>query len=326
MTSSEHNLPRILLITSTGFTPDRVDEIRDAVPDADYVTAPDALAAMEAAIPGANALIGCPRWAFSGELLRRAGESLKWVHVGGAGCDEFLIPEFVASDIVLTNGRIIQGPEVADHALALLLALTRNLHLVLRGKSEGPMPRPLELRGKTAVVVGLGGIGMLVAERAAAFGMRVIGVNPDYVPMLSLFERVVPPERLLAVLPEADAVIVAAPHTPASRHMLGRAAFEAMKDSAYFIAVSRGQLVDTEALTRALSEGAIAAAGLDVTEPEPLAQDHPLRAMENVVITPHIAGLSEHNRGRSFELIVANVERFVQGLPLYNVVDKALGY
>ncbi len=188
------------------------------------------------------------------------------------------------------------------------------------------MPRPLELRGKRLVTVGTGGIGMLVAERAVAFGMKVVGVNPDYVPMLSSFERVVPPEQLLEVLPEADVVVVAAPHTPASRRMFGRAQFEAMKPTAYFIAVSRGQLFDTEALTEALQSGQIAGAGIDVTDPEPLAEDHPLRQMRNVVITPHIAGLSEHNRERSFALIRANLERFVGGLPLYNVVDKALGY
>jgi phosphoglycerate dehydrogenase-like enzyme len=326
MIKSDTASPRVLLITSTGFTPDRVDELRKKIPGADFVTAPDNLDAINDAVAGVNGLVGCPRWAFSADLLRRAGNGLGWVHVGGAGCEEFLIPEFVASDIILTNGRIIQGPEVADHAMALLLSVTRNLHLIIAGKTAQPMPRPLELRGKTMLVVGLGGIGMLVAERAAAFGMRVIGINPDYVPMLSMIERVLPPERMHEVLPEADVVAVVAPNTPATRGMFGHAEFAAMKPSAYFIAVSRGKLIDTNALTNAMNNSAITAAGLDVTDPEPLPDDHPLRHMDNVVITPHIAGLSEHNRQRSFDLIQDNLERFTNGLPLYNIVDKELGY
>jgi phosphoglycerate dehydrogenase-like enzyme len=326
LTSHTGDAPKILLVTSTNFTPELTAKLEKAAGDAEIVTVADDLEAIRAAVPGANALVFCPRWAFDDELLRQAGNSLRWVHVGGAGCEGFFLPNFVASDITFTNGRIIQGPEVADHALALLLSITRNLHLILRNQTEAPMPRPQELRGKTAVVVGLGGIGMLIAERAAAFGMRVIGVNPDYAPMLSIIDQVVPPERLNEILPQADVVFVAAPHTPATENMFGKSAFLAMKSSAILIAVSRGKLINFNALTEALENSEFAAAGLDVTDPEPLPNGHPLRMMNNVVITPHIAGLSEYNRDRSFELACANVDRFVQGLPLYNVVDKKLGY
>lgn len=305
---------------------EQVDEIKADIPAAGIVTAEDSADAIYDTVPGMNAMINCPRQIFSAEVLDRAGDSLRWIHVGGAGCAEFFIPRLVESNIVLTNGKIIQGPEAADHAMALLLSMTRNLHLVLRGKTGQSMPRPVELHGKTAVVIGLGGVGMLVAERARACGAKVIGVAADYAPMLSLFEKVYPPDRLREALAQGDVVVMAVPHTKASDRMMGSEQFAAMKPTAYYINVSRGATTDTEALTDALKAGRLQGAGLDVTDPEPLPEGHPLRHMDNVVLTPHIAGLSDHNRRRSFELIKANIERFVNNRPLINVVNKELGY
>jgi phosphoglycerate dehydrogenase-like enzyme len=319
-----HRMPRILIVTHGGFPQSQVEEIRAQTPDADYITATDEQV-LERAVE-LDALIGCPRRAFSEALFERNASTLRWVHATGAGVEEFLIPRFVQSDIVFTNGKIIQGPEVADHAMALLLALARNIHFHVRGESPKHLPRPIELRGKTALVVGLGGIGMLIAERAAAFGMRVFGLNPQPVPMLGFIAGVFPPDRLQEALPLADAVLVATPLTELTIGLFGRKEFECMKPEAYFIAVSRGQTVRTNDLLQALRRKRIAAAGLDVTEPEPLAEDHPLRSLPNVILTPHIAGLSDQNRRRSFELVKTNVERFVRGLPLLNIVDKKLGY
>ena len=310
---------------STGFTQEQFDEIRSAYPKAEFVPATDDTVYEKAV--AIDALIGCPRRAFSEKLLRRAGDCLRWVHGPGAGVEEFLLLQFVEGDITFTNGKVIQGPEVADHAMALLLALTRNLHLVIREGTSGPMPRPTELRDKTALVIGLGGVGMLIAERAAAFGMSVMGVNHGNLPpMLSMLKRVYAPESLNEALPHADVVIVSAPHTALTEGMLGKEQFGLMKPSAYFINVSRGKLVKTEALTNAMLAGHLSGAGLDVTDPEPLPEDHQLRGLTNVIISPHIAGLSEHNRGRSFELTRTNIERFVNGLPLINIVDKRSGY
>lgn len=317
--------PRILMVVSTGFTQEQFDELRDATPQAEFIAADDSTV-FEKAV-GIDALIGCPRHEFTGELLSRAGDTLRWVHGSGAGVEEFLIPEFVGSDIVFTNGKVIQGPEVADHAMALLLALARNLHLVLGTKSEGPMPRPVELKGKTALVVGLGGVGMLIAERAAAFGMKVIGVTAGSLPpMLSMLHGTYPPERLAESLPQADAVIVSAPHTLSTEGMFGATEFELMKRSAFFVNVSRGKLVDTGSLVHALDQRHIRAAGLDVTDPEPLPEDHSLGKFPNVIISPHIAGLSDNNRQRSAELTKTNIDRFLRGWPPLNPVDKTLGY
>ena len=313
------------MVVSTGFPQEQFDDISAEWPQAEFVAATDDT--VHDKVAGVNGLIGCPRRAFTPDLLARARETLRWVHGSGAGVEEFLIPEFVESDVIFTSGKVIQGPEVADHAIALLLALVRNLHLVLTGKGERPMPRPIELRGKNALVVGLGGVGMLAAERASAFGMKVSGVTAGTLPpMLRMLERVYPPESLDEALPDADAVIVSAPHTELTSQVFGGRQFELMKESAYFVNVSRGTLVNTDALVTALQEGKIGAAGLDVTDPEPLPDDHPLRQLTNVIITPHIAGLSDHNRRRSLELIRTNIGRFVTGQPLLNVVDKKLGY
>lgn len=317
--------PRILIVTSTGIPAARAFELRDATPDADIVTAADTRDAIDAQLSGIHALIGCPRFLFGRELLERAGPTLRWVHAQGAGCEEYCIPEITERDIALTNGRIIQGPSVADHALALLLALSRNLHYHFRGITSG-LPRPVELRGKTAVVVGYGGIGLLIAERLHACGMEVLGVDAEYVPMVRALRAWYAPDRLHEVLALADAVLVSTPATPRSQWLFDRAAFAAMRPSACFINVSRGTLVDTDALVAALRDGQIAAAGLDVTDPEPLPEDHPLRAMPNVIITPHVAGPSDHNRDRSFQLITENIQRFIAGQPLLNRVDAVLGY
>jgi hypothetical protein len=147
----------------------------------------------------------------------------------------------------------------------------------------------LELRGKTAVIIGVGGIGSQIAQRAHGFGMTVIGVDPKDIPLNPDISRVVSPDRVDTVLPLADVVFISAPHTPQSEGMIGPKQFELMKKGAYFIAVSRGKLYNTDALVKALDERRLAGAGLDVTNPEPLPKGHALWKFENVIITPHIA-------------------------------------
>jgi len=154
----------------------------------------------------------------------------------------------------------------------------------------------------------------------------VIGVDPKDVPLNYFVSRVVPPDRLEAELPEADVVFMAAPLTSQSQGMMGSRQFGLMKKGSYFIAVSRGRTYDSDALLQALKAGRLAGAGLDVTNPEPLPKGHPLWKLENVIITPHIAGQSDGVEARRMALIVENVTRFVRGEPLLNVVDKKKGY
>jgi phosphoglycerate dehydrogenase-like enzyme len=318
--------PKILIVKSTGFSQSQCDEVAQTFTTAEFVFPDDTADAIASALPGVHAIINCPRPLFGPQILAGAGNHLKWIHVGGAGCEQFLISELVNSEVTLTNGKIIQGPEVADHAFALLLCLTRNIHLVERGQSVREMPRPIELYDKTLAVIGAGGIGLLVAERSRAFGMDVIAITPEFVPMLPSIRKFCPPDRMHEVLGEADVVVMAAPHTKDSYQMMARTEFQAMKKSAIYISVSRGANTDTEALVEALQNGEIAAAGLDVTDPEPLPEEHPLRQLQNVVLTPHIAGPSDQNRKRSFDLIIDNIGRFINGHHLYNIVDKQRGW
>ena len=262
--------------------------------------------------------------------LLRAAKNLKWVQVYSAGVERYRFPAFIESPVTLTNCKIIQGPEIADHALALLLSLTRDLNRIIPLRASEEWRRgdynPVELRGKTAVIVGLGGIGTQIAQRAHAFGMNVIGVDPKDIPLSANVTRVVTPQRLDTVLPEADVLFISAPHTPESEHMIGPQQFELLKRGAYFIAVSRGKLYDTDALVKALDSRRLSGAGLDVTDPEPLPKGHPLWKFENVVITPHIAGQSDGIQARRIALIKENLARFDRGEPLLNVVDKQKGF
>jgi phosphoglycerate dehydrogenase-like enzyme len=317
--------PVVLL---SGFTPEQARDVQAAAPGARYLTHESRQAA-RSLIGEADALVGLHRAAFDEVLddeLLRAGRRLRWVHASGAGVEAYLLPALVGADIVFTNGKILQGPHVADQALALLLALTRNLQLVFRGDAAPAKPRPIELRGKKGLVVGAGGVGLLIAERLHGFGVTVSCVNDANLPLLNICSRSFMPDELPDALPEADFIIVAAPLTAASRGMFGPREFNAAKKNSIFINVSRGGLVQTDALLEALKSGKLAAAGLDVTDPEPLAADHPLRGLRNVAITPHMAGMSDANHARSFELIIRNLRRFVRNLPLVNVVDKKAGY
>ncbi|MGE5647677.1 MAG: D-2-hydroxyacid dehydrogenase [Acidobacteriota bacterium] len=260
----------------------------------------------------------------------RAARRLKWVQALSAGVEHLLFPDLRDSAIVLTNNKIVQGPEIADHAMALLLTLSRRLNLLAAKQAQGEWDRSdytgIELNGKTAVIVGVGGIGTQIAVRASAFGMRVIGVDPEDRPYLPSIARMVKPDQLDTVLPEADVVFIAAPHTPQSRKMIGTRQFELMKPHSYFIAVSRGALYDMDGLVHALDGKRLDGAGVDVTDPEPLPKGHPLWKFENAIVTPHIAGQSDQVGARLAATVEENIRRFVEGKPLINVVDKQKGY
>ncbi|MBM3723856.1 MAG: D-2-hydroxyacid dehydrogenase [Acidobacteria bacterium] len=259
-----------------------------------------------------------------------AARKLKWVQIYSAGAERILYPEFKRSGVLLTNCKVLQGPNIADHALALLLALTRGTGMAAKIREKEEWDRNaynlIELNGKTALVVGVGGIGTQIAQRAHAFGMRVIGVDPKEIPYTYMISKVVRPERIDTVIGEADVVFVSAPHTPESENMIGPRQFELMKKGAYFVAVSRGKLYNHEALAKALDSRHLSGAGLDVTYPEPLPKGHALWKFDNVIITPHIAGQSDRVQQRRVDLIADNIRRWVAGEPMVNVVDKAKGF
>ena len=214
-------------IVVTGMPPESVREFQSVSPAVKVVAADREKLAQEVA--DADAIFGTIN-----PQLFAAAKKLKWVQVYSAGVESFRFPEFVSSPVVLTNCKIIQGPNIADHAMAMLLALTRSLHQVIPARTTEEWRRgqyrPIELHGKTAVVVGVGGIGAQIAQRAHAFGMTVIGVDPKDMPMNPYVARMVFPDAIDSVLPQADVVFVAAPLTPESEGMLGPRQFELMKN------------------------------------------------------------------------------------------------
>jgi phosphoglycerate dehydrogenase-like enzyme len=280
-------------------------------------------------IADAHAFVGGikPEWVV-------AGKNLEWAQITSAGVEPYLHMSgsnaLRDSNIVVTNNQIVQGPEIADHAMAMLLAMTREIPKWMRYKAEERwQARPYdlyELNEKTAVVIGVGGIGSQIALRAWAHGMTVIGVDPDDKPYSPFVSRMVKPDQLDEVLPLADVVFMSAPHTPKSDKMMGPGQFERMKKGSWFIAVSRGRTYDLGAMMKALDSDVLKGAGVDVTDPEPLPKGHPLWGFENVIITPHIAGRSDLDHGRMLGTAKENLRRFAEGLPLINVVDKQLGY
>jgi D-2-hydroxyacid dehydrogenase (NADP+) len=280
-------------------------------------------------LPDADAFIGT----LKAEQVR-AAKNLKWLQVMSAGVENVLHlsggNDLRDSNIVLTNNQIVQGPEIADHALAMLLTLSRGINkFIANQKQELWQPRPyegIELNGRTAVVVGVGGIGTQIAIRAHAFGMDVIGVDPEDIPFSPFVKKVVKPDQINEVLPQADVVFISAPHTPMSHKMIGPKQFELMKKGAYFIAVSRGGIYDLPSLIQALDSRKLAGAGVDVTDPEPLPKGNALWKFENAIVTPHIAGRSDKDRARMVGTIRENIRRFAEGRPLINVVDKQKGY
>jgi phosphoglycerate dehydrogenase-like enzyme len=265
------------------------------------------------------------------QRLLRTAPRLRWVHTSSAGVDPLLVPEFMESDVILTCGKgEVVGSLLAEHAFALMLCLTRSIALAIR---EGHWDRggkasrsPYEVRGKTLGIVGFGGTGRELARRAAAFDMRVLAVkrSPAAAPpeLAALWTY----DRLPDLLAESDVVVLTVPLTEDTNGMIGEPELRAMKRTSLLITVGRGETVQMEPLVRALTEGWIGGAGLDVLPEEPLPDDSPLWKLPNVVITPHSAGNSPQRAVRNMELVLKNMERFLRGEPLLNVVEREAGY
>ncbi|MCL4533983.1 MAG: D-2-hydroxyacid dehydrogenase [Bacteroidetes bacterium] len=261
------------------------------------------------------------------DLLRRA-KKLRWVQSTNASQENHLFPEFAASDIVLTSTAGIYDDVIADHVYAMILGLTRQLTRFIRNQEKAFWERRRFdvscLAGKTLGVIGLGGIGGEVARRGPAFKMRVVATraHPD-APKPDYIDRVWGPDGLGDLLAQSDFAVVCTPETPRTRKMIGREELATMKRTACIFNVGRGAVIDMAALTEALQQGTIAGAGLDCFEIEPLPSDHPLWAMENVIITPHMAGQHTPHTKR-VDVFLDNLTQYLEGRPLMNVVDKTI--
>ena len=266
--------------------------------------------------------------------LIRVAKNLHWLQHFGTGVDRCLLsPAAQEADFILTNAQHTAGPPIAEHVMAMLMMLTRNLQYFHHMQQEQVWQRPpdtpspmIEIGGKTMLVVGLGGIGTEVARRAAALGMRVIATRrsgregPDFVDYVGLSDE------LTELAAQADVIVNALPLTRETTGIFGREFFAAVKQGAYFISIGRGKNTDTAELIAALKSGRLAGAGLDVTDPEPLTKGHELWTLPNVIITPHISYMTDRGFERNLLVITENLRRYINGERMLNVVDIDRGY
>jgi phosphoglycerate dehydrogenase-like enzyme len=320
----------------------QLNEVRWLLPDTDRariearfppvrVTAVDDPAELAEVMAEAGAFVG---FHFPRDLFARA-RRLRWIHSASAGVEANLFPELVASDVVLTNSAGLHAVSIPEHVLGQMLVLARNFHEALRLQARAEWNRfqvisfastICELHGAHLAILGAGAIGRNLAQRAAALGMRVRIMRRDAARPVAGAEAVVPPAALHELLGWADWVVCALPLTPETRGIIDAAALHAMRSSTFFINVGRGEHVDEAALVDALRRGAIAGAALDVFAQEPLAADHPFWSLPNLVLTPHISGYTPQYFQKVLALFEDNLDRFLDGRPLRNVVDKQLGY
>ena len=255
---------------------------------------------------------------------------LRWLQHAGAGMDKVLFPELVERDVVITNMAGLFGPQVAEQAWALLLGLTRGLgpSMVNQLASSWKQPPVIELTGGTLLILGMGGVGRHMARRASGYDMTILGVDPVVRQCPPGVAEMYSPgkESLHAALGRADAVMCACPLTPETHNLIGAAEFVAMRDSALLINVARGGIIDEAALIHALEHGQIAAAGLDVFEREPLPADDPLWQTPRLLITPHQAGNSQHRQATLSRFFSEQLDRYLSGTKLLNIVDKRRGF
>ena len=316
--------PKKIVIRNIGAS---LAEIEELLPGVELIEAQNEAEAI-ANSSGADAIIG-----WCSESVVSAAPDAIWVQIFSSGAERCMSTQrIVDGSVVLTNMQKMSSPVIAEHVIALTMSLARNLQQYARNMADGAWRRSLDMTGsmqsvvgKTMLVVGLGGIGTEVARRAAALDMRVIATRrssregPGFVDYVGLSSE------LLDLAGEADFIVVTLPLTEQTAGLLDEAFFNATKRGAHLINVGRGGTIVTDDLVAALASGQLGGAGLDVTDPEPLPSDHPLWQMQNVLITPHVAGRGG-NRVRHTILLKENLRRFAAGEALLNVVDPELGY
>jgi len=297
---------------------DHARRLADDLPDVEVVVADDADAAEEL-LAGAEAAYGTLT-----PTLLAAAPALRWLQAPQAGPPpEFYFAELVAHPVVVTNLRDTYTDHVATHTVAMLLALARNIPAYARARTWAPMDDVLHLQRATVLVVGLGAVGTEVARQLGPFGATIIATDARLAQRPAGVAELHPPDALDALLPRADAVVLTAPHTPATDGLMSARRLALLEPSAVLVNVGRGALVDLDDLVIAVRAGQLRAAAIDVVPHEPLPDDHPLWTMPQVLITPHVAGVGPETDERRYAVVRDNAERFAAGRALRNVVDKA---
>jgi phosphoglycerate dehydrogenase-like enzyme len=314
--------PRVILVADSLHP--IVSQLRQAAPKARII---EIGVARPEDIAAADATFGV----CSAQVLE-AARHLQWIQWPAAGVERCVQQPLLRTRAPLvTNLQRTMGPSMAEHVLALMLALSRHLDQFMRDQSQGywakdAAPELADLEGKTVLVAGLGGIGTEVARRAHALGMRVVATRasgregPDFVSYVGL------PDELPQLTRDADFVVNCLPLTPETTGLFNKQFFATMKRSAYFISVGRGRSTVTADLVAALTDGTIAGAGLDVVDPEPLPADSPLWHAPHVIITPHISANTAVAEQARDAVLVENLRRYVAGEPMLSVVDISKGY
>jgi len=272
-------------------------------------------------------------WEKSGKWLQERwsqATSVKWVQSSSAGVELLLFPEMVESSVVLTNGQGLYAEPLGEFVMFCVLSFAKDFRTMEENRRERRWRNynVADAQGQTIGIVGLGGTGRVIARMAKAFGMRVIATKRNAATGADdgVVDAVLPVERWHELLGQSDFVVNALPVTPQTMDMFNEEAFRAMKPSAHFINVGRGKTVDENALLRALKEGWIAGAGLDVFKTEPLPADSEFYDFPNVIVSPHCADMTPSYPEKSARLLAENLRRYLEGEPLLKVVDKRRGY
>lgn len=258
-------------------------------------------------------------------------KNLEWLQLNSAGADRYVKKGVLPENVTLTNATGAYGPGVAEHMLAVLFSLQKKLHLYRDNQNqcewqdEGVV---MSLRGGTLLIIGLGDIGLYFARLMKNFGYRIIGIKRRLGQVLQDVDELHTMDDLDKLLPEADVVLSVLPDAKGTRNIFNKERFEKMKNTAILLNAGRGSAVNTEDLCEALIQGQIYGAGLDVTDPEPLQTQHKLWNVQNVIITPHIAGDFHHPATlyRIVDIVSGNLQRYMEGEELMNVVDLSTGY
>jgi phosphoglycerate dehydrogenase-like enzyme len=263
------------------------------------------------------------------EDFRERAPNVRWVQLTHAGAER-VNPALIAQGITFTTAGGLAATPIAEFVMTYILMFSKGWPRLFRAQEERKYSRfmPRELLGKTVGIVGMGYIGGEVARLAKAFGCRVLGMRRSFTQRGpdAVADEAVPPSDLGFLLGESDFVVIAAPLTAETSGLIGAEQLRAMKPSAHLINIARGGLLDEPALIEALKQGTIAGAGLDVFTREPLPPDSELWALDNVILTPHISGGTEIYNKRATDIFCSNLERFLSGQELFNVVDPARGY
>jgi phosphoglycerate dehydrogenase-like enzyme len=300
----------------------------EAAPGATFVLG-SGPADFEKAAP-ADAILVCAMGRTALAPVLAMAPAARWVHSRAAGIDQLLFPALVEADVVLSNGRGVFGRSLAEFVIGALFYFAKDFRRLVRNQQRAVWEpfQPEDLAGRTLAIVGYGDIGHAVAERAHKLGMKVVALRRR--PRLSgedpWVAETLPPAQLVPLMQRADDVVVAAPLTPETRGLVSAAVIAAMKQTAVLVNVGRGPVVDESALVRALSEGRIRGAALDVFETEPLPSGHPLYGLENVLLSPHCADNTPGWLEAAMRAFLRNLDRFRRGERLESVVDKTQGY